>query len=109
MQIRAARTAGAADPDDDVVEGNAWCVRCDRETGYSLRKIEFLGNPVKASFFCTECGGRMHPEGNDRSSALRLHVSARRLRLAAAGSFILILLFPLMLLTLVIYFLWRLV
>jgi len=108
MQIRAARATGAADP-DDVVEGKAWCVRCDRETGYSLRKIEFLGNPVKASFFCTECGGRMHPEGHDRTSALRLHVGARRLRWAAASSFILILLFPLMLLTLVIYFLWRLV
>ncbi len=108
MQIRAAHGTGTADP-EEVIEGNAWCVRCDRETGYSLRKIEFLGNPVKASFFCTECGGRTHPEGIDRASALRLRDSARRLRWAATGSFIFILLLPVMLLTLVIYFLWRLV
>jgi len=108
MQIRAVRETGPADP-EVVVEGNAWCVRCDRETGYSLRKIEFLGNPVKASFFCVECGGRTHPEGLDRAAALRLHDSARRLRWAATGSFIFILLLPVVLLTLVIYFLWRLV
>jgi hypothetical protein len=108
MPIRAAREIVATDP-PDIVEGNAWCVRCERETGYGLRKIEFLGNPVKASFFCTTCGGRMHPEGLDRASALRLYGSARRLRWAAAGSFILILLFPLMLFTLVVYFLWRLI
>ena len=108
MQIRAAREAGTADP-EDVVEGNSWCVRCDRETGYNLRKIEFLGNPVKVSFFCIECGGRMHPEAGNRTSALRLHANLRRLRWAAACSFMLILLFPLMLLTLVVYLLWRLV
>jgi len=91
------------------VEGRAWCPRCDRQAGFTLTKVEFLGNPVKASFFCADCGGRMHPEAQDRISALRMQSEGRRLRLAAAGSLLLILLLPLLLASVAIYLLWRLV
>ena len=89
------------------LEGKAWCPRCDRQTGYTLSKVEFLGNPVKTSFFCAECGGRMHPEAQDRVSALRRQSEGRRLRLAAAGSLLLILLLPVFLASVAIYLLWR--
>jgi hypothetical protein len=89
------------------LEGRAWCPRCDRTTGYTLSKVEFLGNPVKASHFCAQCGGRMHPEARDRISALRMQSEETRLRLAAAGSLLLILLLPLLLASAAIYLVWR--
>ncbi len=94
--------------EESAIEGEAWCPRCDRLTGYSLTKVEFLGNPVKTSFFCVGCGTRMHPEARDRTGALRLQAGARWLRLGAAGSFVLMLLLPVLLIAIALYFLWRL-
>ena len=89
------------------LEGRAWCPRCDRTTGYTLSKVEFLGNPVKASFFCADCGRRMYPGASDRNTARRKQSEGRWLRVGAAGSFLLILLLPLILAAAVLYFLWR--
>jgi len=104
-------TVAGTDPLVDLeaaVEGKAWCPDCDHQTGYSMTKVEFLGNPVKASFFCVECGGRMHPGAMDRSSALGLRARARWLRFGAASSFVLMLLLPVLLLAAGLYFIWRL-
>ena len=99
--------AGPQDP-EAAIEGEAWCLRCDQQTGYRLEKVEFLGNPVKSSFFCIQCGTRIHPQGSDRKSARRLRGSGLRLRAGAAISFVLILLAPVLIVLLVVYFLWSL-
>lgn len=90
------------------LEGRAWCPRCDRLTGHTLSKIEFLGNPVKITFFCIECGGRVASQAADRATARRLAASARWLRLGVAGSFLLMLALPVLLLALVVFLVWRL-
>ncbi len=89
------------------VEGHAWCPRCDRSTGYTLAKVEFLGNPVTASFFCAECGGRIYPGAVDKETARRKQSEGRWLRAGAAGSLLLMLLLPLILAGAVLYLLWR--
>jgi len=99
---------GAVAPEaEEPVEGQAWCLRCDRITGYLLRKVEFLGNPVRASFFCTVCGERIAPESQDRNGALRRRAEARWLRTGAALSFLCMLLLPFLLVLVLVALLWR--
>jgi hypothetical protein len=101
--------SGFDDPESSgqAWEGKAWCLRCGDERGYVLSKVEFLGNPVKASFFCAECGARVSPEAADRPAALKMRSEGRWLRFGAAGSFLLILLFPPLFVVLALYLLWK--
>ena len=95
-------------PDADArVEGKVWCLSCDGEIPYRMEKVEFLGNPVRASFFCLDCGRPVHPEALDRKAALRLRAERRRLRAGVGISFTLMLLLPLLILALVLFLIWR--
>jgi hypothetical protein len=72
-----------------------------------MEKVEFLGNPVRISHFCADCGTRLHPEALDRDSALRRLSEGRKLRAGVAISFFLILLLPLLLAGTVLYLVWK--
>ncbi|HEV8336397.1 MAG TPA: hypothetical protein VGR67_08290 [Candidatus Polarisedimenticolia bacterium] len=101
--------SGLDDPESNepALEGKAWCLRCGDERGYVLSKIEFLGNPVRASFFCTECGARVSPDASDRSAALKMRSEGRWLRFGAVGSLLGILLLPPLFVVLALYLLWK--
>jgi len=101
--------SGMDDPESggQACEGRAWCLRCGGERGYVLSKIEFLGNPVRASFFCAECGARMSPEASGRQAALRMRSEGRWLRFGAAGSLVAILLLPPLFVVIALYLLWK--
>jgi len=95
-------------PDDEsIAEGKSWCLRCNGQTLHRRTAIEFLGNPVKATYFCLQCGERTHPGATDREMAQSLHKEGRRLRVAAGLSFGLMLLLPLFLLAGLCYLAWR--
>jgi len=95
-------------PDDEsMAEGKSWCLKCNCQTLHRREAIEFLGNPVKATYFCLQCGERTHPGATDRETAQSLHTAGRRLRVAAGLSFGLMLLLPLLLLAALCYLAWR--
>jgi len=100
--------AGAAGViDDALAEGKSWCLRCAAQTPHRREAIEFLGNPVKASYFCLRCGNRVDPRATDGPSASRLRFEGFRLRAAAGFSFAAMLLLPLLLLAAMIWLCWR--
>jgi hypothetical protein len=95
-------------PDQESrTEGKSWCLGCDDLTPFRRESIEFLGNPVKASYFCLQCGERTHPLAADRQKARSLRNEGRRLRVAAGVSFGLMLLLPLFLLAGIFWLAWR--
>ena len=95
-------------PDDESrSDGKSWCLCCDAQTLYRRESIEFLGNPVKASYFCLRCGERTDPRAADRITARSLRNEGRRLRAAAGVSFALMLLLPLLLLAAIFWLVWR--
>ena len=102
------RSEGETPEYDARAEGKAWCPACDGERSFRVEKLEFLGNPVKASCFCLQCGGRLHPGATDARSARRLRAQGRWLRMGAAGSFFLMLLFPILIILALLGLLWRL-
>jgi len=93
--------------EEALAEGKSWCLRCQDQTPHRRAAIEFLGNPVKASYYCLRCGGRVDPGARDRSTAARLRGEGVRLRAAAGLSLAAMLLFPPLLLAALIWILWR--
>jgi len=96
-----------AQDDESRAEGKSWCLTCDAQTQHRRESIEFLGNPVKASYFCLQCGERTHPLAADRKMARALRGEGRRLRVAAGLSFGLMLLLPLLLIAGICWLAWR--
>ncbi|MCI0655462.1 MAG: hypothetical protein L0170_00115 [Acidobacteria bacterium] len=95
-------------PDDESrAEGKSWCLSCNGLTLHRRESIEFLGNPVKSSYFCLQCGERTDPRAADRNTARSLRSEERRLRVAAGVSFALMLLLPLLLLAAIFWLAWR--
>ena len=90
-----------------LAEGKSWCLRCGTQTPHGRDTIEFLGNPVKASYFCLRCGGRVDPTATDRVTASRLRHEGIRLRAAAGVSFAAMLLFPPLVLATLLWLFWR--
>jgi hypothetical protein len=86
-------------PDDESrAEGKSWCLSCNGLTLHRRESIEFLGNPVKSSYLCLQCGERTDPRATDSNTARSLRNEGRRLRAAAGVSFALMLLLPLLIL-----------
>lgn len=93
--------------EDALAEGKSWCLRCAAQTPHRRATLEFLGNPVKASYFCLRCGDRVDPRAMDGLTASRLRVEGFRLRAAAGFSFAAMLLLPPLLLAALIWLIWR--
>lgn len=93
---------------DPAVEGKAWCPACDALTRFRVEKVEFLGNPVKATCFCIDCGTRIFPEAQDSSAARRLRSQNHRLRLKAGAALGGMLILPVLVAVLAIWLLLRL-
>ena len=95
-------------PDSDArAEGKSWCLRCKTETAYGARTVEFLGNAVKASYFCLQCDGRIHPGALNQQMARRFRAEARRVRLAAGLTVGVMLLLPVLVLAVIGWAIWR--
>ena len=92
---------------EPAAEGKAWCPACDALTSYRLEKVEFLGNPVKASFFCIDCGTRVFHEAQDGAAARRLRGKSHRLRLKAGAALGGMLILPILAAVLAIWLLLR--
>ena len=90
-----------------LTEGKSWCLRCGAQTPHGRDTIEFLGNPVKATYFCLRCGGRVDPGAKDRVTASRLRNEGFRLRAAAGLSFAVMLLLPPVLLAALVWIVWH--
>ena len=93
---------------EPAAEGKAWCPDCDSVTLYRLEKIEFLGNPVRATFFCIDCGTRVFPDAQDGGAARRLRREDRRLRLKAGAALGGMLVLPILAAALVVWIVARL-
>ena len=93
---------------DPAAEGKAWCPACDALTRYRAEKVEFLGNPVKATFFCLDCGTRIFHQAQDGSAARRLRSQNRRLRLKAGAALGGMLILPILAAVLALWLLLRL-
>ena len=107
MDLGVVPDARPLDPEARI-EGRAWCLRCQAETSYGRKTVEFLGNAVKSTCFCLTCGERIHPGAGDRQSAKRLRREGRRVRMAAALTVGVMLVFPIVLVALAAWLLWRL-
>ena len=57
--------------DESRAEGKS-CL-CDGLTLHRRESIEFLGNPVKATYFCLQCGERTHPCGGSGNGSGPAH------------------------------------
>jgi hypothetical protein len=93
--------------DEPAAEGKAWCPDCNAVTRFRLEKVEFLGNPVKATFFCIDCGARIFPEAQDGGAARRLRSEDRRLRIKAGAALGGMLVLPILAAGLAIWLLFR--
>ncbi|HEU5181254.1 MAG TPA: hypothetical protein VFW45_10695 [Candidatus Polarisedimenticolia bacterium] len=93
---------------DPAAEGKAWCPACDAITRFRVEKVEFLGNPVKATCFCIACGTRIFPEAQDPSAARRLRRQNHRLRLQAGAALGAMLILPVLAAVLALWLLLRL-
>ncbi len=92
---------------DPSAEGKAWCPACEAITRFRVEKVEFLGNPVKASCFCIDCGTRIFPQAQDPSAARRLRSQAQRLRIKAGAALGGMLILPILAAVLAIWLLLR--
>jgi hypothetical protein len=93
---------------EPVAEGKTWCPDCDALTRFRLEKVEFLGNPVKATFFCMDCGARVFPDAQDGGAARRLRREDRRLRFKAGAALGGMLVLPILAAALVLWLVVRL-
>jgi hypothetical protein len=93
--------------DNAQTEGRSWCLRCRAVTAHRRETVEFLGNAVRANFYCLKCGGRIHPGAMDHQTARRRSAEGRRLRIAAGLTVAVMLLIPVVLVALLGWMLWR--